>query len=211
MALVYVILSSFVSVLNSNPMILNILKQFNWFDFLLIVIFIRTCLVALKRGFAIEIFKLLGTIVAIFLAFHYYTAVSDFLNERSFWEVVPLEFFDFLVFASLVVLGYLSILIIRFAILRMAKIEAISLLNKWGGLLIGLFRSLLLTSLVAFMLTISTISYLSSSVKDSYFGTKVIQVDISTYKTIWYGVYSKFFPNSRINPVIDEVMQILEK
>ena len=54
-------------------MIVEIIKQFNWVDIFVIILSVRVLYIAVKNGLPVELFKLLGTIAAIYLSLHYYT------------------------------------------------------------------------------------------------------------------------------------------
>ena len=61
---------------------LSILRQFNWLDILALVIVIPIAYIAFKLGFTAEIFKLPGTLLGLYLAFHYY---SLFAQTAEVW------------------------------------------------------------------------------------------------------------------------------
>ena len=78
---------------------LKVMKQFNWVDIFSLILIFRICYIASKRGMSVEFFKLLGTIFSIYLALHYYTLISDWIQElvrELVPQRVPLDFFDFL-------------------------------------------------------------------------------------------------------------------
>jgi len=187
-------------------MVLDTIKQFKWFDLFILILLFRICYVALKTGFPTEVFKLLGTIFATLLSLHYYTIISDFLNARFSITAVPLEFMDFIIFAILAEMGYFTFSMLRFAFLRVVKVEAISLLNRWGGLAVGLMRAGLLIGLLTYGATISSVKYLKSSVENSYFGKYTFEISPSLYRNFWDGFISKFLPDSKANKIVEETI-----
>ena len=52
-------------------MLLDIIRQFNWFDVAIIILFIRICYIAFRSEFPVELFKLAGIICAIYISMHY--------------------------------------------------------------------------------------------------------------------------------------------
>ncbi len=187
-------------------MLLNILKQFKWIDIFILILIFRICYIALKSGFPIEFFKFLGSISAIYCSMHYYVLISDFIRARFPVEKrMPLEFMDFLVFLLLAISGYLIFVLLRSVFSHFIKIEAVSALNKWGGLILGLFRSMLLVSLIIFALAISSVSYLKDSVKRSYLGPRLFSVAPDTYAMLWNNVISKFAKSEKENIAVLEV------
>lgn len=192
-------------------MLLNIIQQFNWVDIFVIILLLRVCYIAIKNGFPIELFKVSGTILAIYLSFHYYTNLSDIIRQRFIGQKLPLEFLDFLCFGLLAVLGYLAVAFFRQLFSRLITMEAVPKLNKWGGFFIGILRGFLLSSLLIFALFISSFKYFKNSVNDSYSGRRLFKIAPATYSKIWFGFVSKFMPGEKFNPTITEVEQDLKK
>lgn len=184
-------------------MIFNILRQFNWFDIVVLLLIFRVLYISIKGGFTTEVFKLLGIICAIYLAMHYYITVSDFIRGRlPLEEKVPLEFLDFLIFVLLAAVGNVFFLLLRSAVNNLIKIEAVSALNRWGGLILGAIRSVLLVSLVIFSLAISSVPYLRDSVRNSYFGPRINFASVNTYLWIWSSIFSKFVASEKQNNAV---------
>lgn len=186
-------------------MILEAFARINWVDIVILIIIARTCYVALKNGFPHELFRFLGTVFAIYFSLHYYTALSDFIRERLDLKVVPLDFLDFIFFVGIVIITDLLFLAFRSALARFIKMEAVPRLNKIGGIILGFFRSILLSGLVVFMLVISSISYLKGSALSSLSGSSLVKVAPSTYSWLWRHIMSKFMTGERFNETIQEV------
>jgi len=188
-------------------MLLGIIKQLNWVDVLVIIIALRICYIAARIGFPTELFKLFGTIAAIYFSLHYYTALSDILSEflPGVQDRAPLEFMDFACFLILVIVSYLAFALLRNIFCRFIKMEAIPKLNKWGGFILGLARTYLFLGLLIFMLAISTITYLRESAGQSYLGTRLFKVAPNTYYWLWNNLGSKFMIKEKINKTVAEV------
>ncbi|MFA5144947.1 MAG: CvpA family protein [Candidatus Omnitrophota bacterium] len=188
---------------------LEIIQQINWLDIFIIILLFRISYIAAKTGVPVESFKLLGTVVSIYLALHYYTNLSDLLTQRASLnkERVPLEFIDFLSFVSLAAAGYLIILSFRVAFARFIKMEATPNLNRWLGLALGVIRGLLLVSLITFTLAISSSGYLKKSVANSYFGRRLFNTAPEAYSWLWNKVTSKFMPSEKFNDTVSEVQK----
>jgi len=192
-------------------MLLNIIKQFNWIDIFVIILLFRICYISIRSGLAIEIFKVSGTVLAIFLSFHYYTNLADIVKLRFTGGKVPIEFLDFFCFVFLAMLGYLIIAVLCKVLLRFIKIEAVPALDKWGGLTLGVVRGFLLSSVVIYVLLISSINYFKDSVIDSYFGKRLFKIAPVTYGKILSGFISKFVPKEKFNPSIQELEKTFKK
>jgi len=187
-------------------MLLNILKQINWVDIGIMLLFVRICITAFKNGFPIELFKFIGTLFAIYLSSHYYIIISDYIaNWLALGKRLPLEFLDFIVFVLIAIGGYSILVLLRSVFGKLLKMEAISTLNKWGSLILGLSRSMLLSSLIIFAMFISSIDYLKSSASASYSGKHLFRVCPDTYSWVWHTITSKFAAGEKFNDTIASV------
>ena len=187
-------------------MLLNILKQINWVDIFILIIIVRICYVSVKTGFPIELFKLIGTLAAIYLSLHYYLVLSNNIkNWLYLGDKLPFEFLQFVVFSLLALGGYCFFVLIRSIFYRFLKMEAVSTLNKWGSLILGVARAIFLASLIMFMLVISSVGYFNNSVKASYLGKMIFVVSPNTYTWIWNAVISKFASGENYNKAITSI------
>lgn len=183
----------------------EIIQQLNWLDIFVVIVLFRMSYVAVKNGILGEFFKLAGTISALYLSLHYYTTLSDSVKAKFMPKTIPLDFLDFLCFLLLAEAGYLFFVLLREGITHLIKFEVIPKLNKFGGLVLGIARALLFSSLVMFCLAISTMSYFQKSVDTSYSGKRLLGIAPATYAKIWNGVASKFMLKEKFNPTVDEV------
>ncbi len=186
-------------------MIAETVTQLNWIDFLILIILFRIGYVAIRSNIAVELFKLAGTVLAIYLAFHYYTVLSDFIRHRiHIGKKMPVDFFDFVCFLFLVGVGYMAFVGLREVFCRVVKMDAIPTLNRWGAFVIGLSRGVLVCGLVIFMFVISTISFLKNSTVKSYSGKYLYGIGPSVYSSIWEGLMSKFMTEEKLNKTVFE-------
>jgi uncharacterized membrane protein required for colicin V production len=184
-------------------MLLNILKQINWVDIFVLILGVRICYIAVKSGFPVELFKLIGTITAIYLSLHYYILLSGYIKGwLSMGDRLPQEFLQFIVFLVLACVGYYAFMVLRSIFYRFLKMEAVSTLNKWGSLILGVARTALLASLIMFMFVISSVSYFNSSVKTSYMGKHLFMVAPDTYSWLWNNFVSKFAAGEKYNDTV---------
>lgn len=188
-------------------MVSDIYKQANFLDLIIVITVFRICYVALKTGLVVEIFKLLGVLFATYISLHYYISISDIIQNRFLPPGMPLEFFDFLIFIFLFGAGYMLFVALRVTLYRFIKLEALPAINKTGGLLLGLLRGFFVTGVLVFMLSISTTSYLSRSVKHSYLGNRAIFILPNTYSWLWDNIFSKFSAKDNFNPTVNEALK----
>ncbi|MCX5712528.1 MAG: CvpA family protein [Candidatus Omnitrophica bacterium] len=193
-------------------MLIDILKQFNWLDVFVLILMIRVVYVATTRGFISELFKLIGVLVAIYLSFHYYTLLADFIRSKlPVDERMPLQFLDFICFVALAGIGYSIFAIIRIMLFNLIKMDAVPRLQKWGGFLLGFFRAWLLSGLIVYTLSISSVEYLHKSVYSSYWGKSLFYAPVNTYTFIWESIMSKFMSGEKFNSTVNQASEAMSK
>ncbi|MFH0827014.1 MAG: CvpA family protein [Candidatus Omnitrophota bacterium] len=192
-------------------MISDILKQLNWIDFLMIVLFLRIIFMALSTGFALELFKLLGTLASLYISLHYFTVFTDWMGGRSTTAKgkFPLQFMDFISLIAIAIIGYLIFVALRLVFDRFIKMEIHPLVNKGVALMLGSFRGLFLTSLLAFILAVSSVGYLKDSVRSSFTGRRVFNLAVDTYSWTWDHIASRFSAGEKFNSTVLEVQKDL--
>ena len=187
-------------------MILEILAKFNFLDYIILIIFFRICYIAAKMGLGVEIFKFLGVIFSTYFALHYYTALADFIQGRFLPKTLPLEFLDFIIFLLLIIAVYLCFVGFRGTLSRFIQLDAIPKINQFLGLILGIGRGFLFIGLLVFVLVISSVTYLSSSVKHSYLAGKAIGISPQAYSWLWSNIFSKFSTQERFNSKVTQVV-----
>jgi uncharacterized membrane protein required for colicin V production len=191
-------------------MIPAILVKFNFLDFIILIVLFRICYIAAKMGLSSEIFKFLGVIFATYIGLHYYTALADFIHKGFLPKDMPLAFMDFIAFLGLVIIGYLSFVVLRSILSRFMQLNAHPKINQFGGLILGIGRGFLVIGLLTFSLGISTVSYLTSTVKHSYLGSKALVISPQTYDWLWSNIFSKFSAREKFNSTVTEAMDKLK-
>ena len=179
----------------------------NWVDFLIIAVMLRMCFIGLRTGIAVEAFKVMSLWFATVITFHLYTTpISDMLNAKL--PALPLLASDTFVFVVLMAMITLIGRIIRESFFLLIKIETHNTLDRWSGLALGILRGFWISSIGLFIMTISTVQYLEISAKSSLFGHKLIAFAPAIYRGSYEGLFSKFFPSSKIN---EEVFNSVER
>lgn len=187
-------------------MVLNYLKQMNWVDILIAILLIRICYVAVKTGFPTEFFKLLGTVAAIYLACHYYVKAGIFLQncihlEGEGWLKISI----FIAFLVLAFLGYFVFMVIRNFLTFLIKMEAVSRLNRWGALILGIVRGTLFVSLFLFMLAVFNNDYLKNSMTDSLWTSKFFKWTPAIYSALWNNLIYRLMDKETLNKAVFDV------
>jgi uncharacterized membrane protein required for colicin V production len=189
-----------------NVMIAETLTQFNFLDFIIIIVLFRICYIAARMGLSVEIFKLSGVVFATYIGLHYYTALADLFNKRFLPKSMPLEFTDFVFFVLLITAVYLVFVVLRSVLFRFIQLNAIPRINQVAGLVLGIFRGFLVVGLISFSLAISTVNYFSNAVKRSYLGSRAVTISPRTYTWLWGNIFSKFSAQEKYNSTITEII-----
>jgi membrane protein required for colicin V production len=142
---------------------LDFLPETNWVDIIVVIFLIRGGYIGYNLGFSVELFKLLGAVVATVLSLIYYADIGNWLTSHSFLSLQVANFISFLaLFFSLLLVFKL----VRTLLFRILHLELFGGLERWGGFTLGLGRSLIFASLFVFALTLLPVTYLKESVEE---------------------------------------------
>jgi len=191
-------------------MLYKIATQINWVDIVVAVVLFRVIYVAVNTGLFIEIFKILGTLTAIFLSLHYYSALGAFLQGLAGIKSIPVGFYQSVSFLALAAGGNMIFIFLRKIASKLWKLDTVTSLNKWGGVVLGITRSILLAGLLIFILVVPGDNYLNTVVSDSYLGRMAVKVAPATYSVLWNGVFSNF-GTGKFNTNITEIKKSLRR
>jgi len=173
----------------------GLLHKINWIDIFFLIVFLRICLVAAKNGLPTEFFKLLGTVVATYISFHYFRAGARFLEQALSLNVkdpLAVTVADVFAFTVLLIFSYLAVIFLRQLFVRLIKLEAHPGFDKWGALVIGALRAVLFFSLLLSFLVFTNVEYFKSSIDNSFSGKRIYSVAPGTHNFIWNHLLSKF-------------------
>jgi uncharacterized membrane protein required for colicin V production len=185
--------------------ILDFSRQFNWVDILVFIVFLRIIFISLKQGLEIELFKLLGVCCGLYLSFHYYFSLADYMDGRSQAKALPGPIIQLSAFVILFVLGYLLFWLLRILVFRFMTAQLSPFLSKWGGFALGILRGLLISSLILFALLIPRSVYFRDSIHYSLSGPYVLRSAGDTYSWVWEKIVSKLNPEDKFNNMIHNV------
>lgn len=178
---------------------LSFIKQLNWVDITLVILFIRICYIATKSGTLVELFKLLGVIFGSYLALHYFAKASDFFDRILTSKNPSLNILDFLSVIVLWAIGYVIFLLIRETLMRFIKLDVVSRIDTWIALFLGAIRSILVASMVIYVLSMPVVSYLEKAAHNSYLGKRLVWIAPKLYEGIWNKLVSRFSSKGEIN------------
>jgi len=151
---------------------MELIAKINWVDILVAILMLRISYVAFRDGLSHEIFPFIGSILIMVLAMRYYTALGSFIS-RSMMNM-PIELSNFLAFLTLVVaLGFL-VRLLRLLLDKIVKVEWHPVLEKFGGLAVGIMKAYVVTGIVLMTLSLMPLSYLAWSIKEKSLTGKYI-------------------------------------
>ena len=143
---------------------MELIAKINWVDVLVAILMLRISYVAFKDGLSHEVFPFLGSILIMVLAMHYYAFFGRFIS-RSMMNM-QIELANFLSFLVLVTaLGFL-VRLLRVVLDRIVKVQWHPIMEKFGGLVIGIMKAYILTGIVLMALSLMPLSYLQWSIKE---------------------------------------------
>ncbi len=174
----------------------EIIKSLNWIDIAVGLIIIRTIYSGIKTGVVTEIFKLLGSAFSVFAVLHYYSQWGEFLYEKIHLPLAAAQFVSFLLLWAAVML---IAKFVREGFLVLLRMEAHSLFDRWGGLVLSLSRGLLVASLFLLLLNVLEMDYLKKNLEKSLTAPRLALLAPKTYEFLFSGLVVKFFPNEEIN------------
>lgn len=192
-------------------MVLDLARRFNWIDIFVCVCFLRVISISFKHGFALELFKLTGTVAAVYVGLHYYTLCAAAWGTLPVLRYLPAPW---LATASLLLLAsasYASVFFIRKVCLHCVKMEAVPTLHKWGSCVLGVVRALLLGGLCLYLLMVPQSAYLQRSLRHSFSGPSLLSVITQTYTGIWEGFMVKFMAKEKYNASVTELLTSIHK
>lgn len=131
-------------------------------DLLVVIFLVRGVYIGLDRGFSVELFKILAAITTCVVTLFYYSTLGEWLTSHSFLSLPVANVISFLgIFCSLLILFR----IVRLFLFKILRLELFYGLERWGGFILGLSRSVVFASLFLFVLTLFPAQYIKESVE----------------------------------------------
>jgi uncharacterized membrane protein required for colicin V production len=155
-----------------------------------------------KRGFLVELAKILGVLLGVVVALHYYIGLSDFVIAHS---PLPTGFADLACLTFLFLVVILILKFIREGLALIVKAEPIPFVNTWGGLLLGALRAGIFCSAFIYILLISGFGYVERSTRQSYFEKYLVNVAPTIYSFSFENIINKFFPSEQLNNTVFDI------
>ena len=174
---------------------MELITKINWVDVLVVILMLRISYVAFRDGLSHEIFSFLGSILIVIVVMRYYTVFGGFISLNAM--NMPVELSNFLSFLILVVASGLLVRLLRIILNKVVKIQWHPMLEKFGGLAIGMMKAYIVTGMVLMTLNLMPLSYLSWSIQDkSLTGKYFLVAPLEIYDRL-----ERFLPEIKVNKV----------
>lgn len=181
----------------------DFIKNFNWTDLLILAVLVRVIYTSVQTGFIVELFKLFGTVVTLFICFHYYSGLAGVIFRNSgiaegwAWAVV---------FAVLWAVCFVVCKLIRDGLFLVFTVETQALVDKWGAPVLAIGRFFLVGSMMLFLLLTTGNEYLEMMTVRSFSHQYVLSVAPEVYRSISDGVVTKLVASEKFNERVNETL-----
>lgn len=168
---------------------MDIFTRLNWVDLLVVIIMLRTTYNAFRDGLSHEIFPLIAYICGVIISLRYYGDLAIFVSKNLF--NLQIETARFISFVMLLVgIGFI-LKLISALVDKLIKVTWHPVVEKFGGLVFGLVRASIKTSLVLIIIALLPLSYLTWSIKDrSLLGMHFLRIAPAIYEKVAWVVPS---------------------
>ena len=141
----------------------SFLPETNWVDIIVVIFLVRGGYIGLSRGFSAELFQILGAVASAVLSLLYYETLGQWLTSHSFLSLQIANFLSFLFLLLTLLFVFRTVRILLFKILHL---ELFFGWEKWGGLILGVARSVVFASLFLFVLLLLPVQYIKESIEE---------------------------------------------
>ena len=183
----------------------EIISSLNWIDILLALVLIRAVYIGIKIGFVVEFFKLAGVLFAVFITLHYFSGMSQYLQDKVHLPKGAADVFSFGFLWGLMILAFKFI---REGIMLLFKVEAHSTLNTTGGFVASVARGFLLCSMAILLLRAGAMDYFTKNLENSFLAPKIVGLAPKAYESVYNGFVSKFFPTEELNKSVSSLADL---
>lgn len=143
---------------------MELITKVNWVDILVAILMLRISYVAFRDGLSHEIFPFIGSILIIVLATRYYAVIGSLISGNMM--NMPLELANFLSFFVLVVVLGMLVRLLRLLLDKIVKVEWHPIMEKFGGLAVGIMKAYVVTGIVLMTISLMPLSYLQWSIRE---------------------------------------------
>ncbi len=163
---------------------MEIIKNINWLDIVVLVIVVRGIYMGAKRGLTAELFNFFGIIISLILSVQWYSRVADVLILNFSLPIWLCNILCFIVIVQIIRLIFKYFLIF---FLKVLNIQFIPQLEKIGGGVIGCGRGIIVSGILILTLSFIPNDYMKQSIQSkSFTGSFLINVTERTYSSMTF-------------------------
>jgi len=179
-------------------MLRQFLANFTWLDICSVAIVTRGCWVGFREGALVEVFKFIGLVVAVFIGLHFYVPCGQFLSDVLRVPEPAAHIFSYGLLVGLTT-GIFRIIRDGMIIVLRDQDQEVSRLQRAVGLILGLCRGLILSSLVIAGCLIAGQFTLTRIVRRSLSAPALFPVASKIYSGLFHFVVKPIFPGEQEN------------
>lgn len=145
-----------------------------WIDIILMLILLRAAYVGFRKGAFVELFKIVGLLIGLILALYYSEEIGT--GMASFFSL-PSSPVLFIIFFCLLGCCIAAFSFLRTIIFSIMKIELIGIFERVTGLILGVVRGSLISSLILLILVSAPSPYFAQLVNEqSWLGPRLLTI-----------------------------------
>jgi uncharacterized membrane protein required for colicin V production len=183
---------------------MEILKHINWVDVLALILILRISYVCSQAGMTHEIFPLIGNAVVLVLSLHFYTRVGNIITKNA--PIIPIQIAYFLSFVSIAIVFIIIYKLLNAALNMVLTMEWHPSIEKIGGLIVGIMKAFVVTSLILAMLALMPMPYFQRSIRDkSLTGLQILKIG-----PVMYGKVAGFLSALKLGSPAGTASQMME-
>jgi len=161
---------------------MEIIKNINWLDIVVLVLVVRGVYMGVKRGLTAELFNFFGIIISLVLAIQWYSQVADVLILNFSLPTWLSKLLCFVVIAQIIRIAFKYSLTL---LLKILNIQFIPQLEKIGGGTIGFGRGIIAAGILILALSFIPNDYMKESIQTkSFTGGFLIKVTEKIYTSL---------------------------
>ncbi len=168
----------------------------NTVDLLMAIVITTIICTGWRRGIISEFVKLFGIFCTIFFALHYYVRFADVLRVQFFGKNASTEFFAFILLA---ILFSVTFIFISQGWVLILKLKPREVVDRYGGLFLGVLRGYFTCGLLFFALILVRHSFVTPEAQRSVSSVMFRHVATDFYEATYSGLVEVYFPEEEIN------------
>jgi len=162
---------------------MDVLLRANWVDLLVVIIMLRMIYISFTDGLSHGIFPLFGSILKLVLALNFYGKLGFVLNSTV--NAIPVSLCNLIGFLVIIIIVGIALKFLRVMVDAIIKVTWHPVIEKFGGMLVGVLRGCIASSIILVLLALIPLSYLQWSIKDkSLCGVFFLRVGPEIYRVI---------------------------